>query len=611
MKGDAQVNGLLQLRGPLLAGALWSALACTLMYLQNSIGAVPLIWLPSAVAVASLYATPERRWPQMLGVLWLFQIGTSLALGQSPATALGFSVASLAEALICASIGIRLLGGRASGPRSFGDITGLFVAAMLGGVVGALIALPLRADRSLLDFGWWFLSTSLAVLSAAPVLLYVRNWIGFGEQNVRIWDHQANRGFVPVVAAMFALGLAVFASPSAALLPLLFVAIVFAVIRFGQFAAASGVLAYAAAATLVSFGGQSPAAFLASDPAVAGPILQALMLLMLATGLPIAAMLMTRDRLEAQLREQNAEQRDNLTILRLAETLAGIGRWHYDLRSGRQTWSPLMLELNGLAGELAPDPGNIRDLLPDGGGQLFGELAAHREDREPYSFEYRILPGDGNERTLRMHVTNEFDEHGERIALFAVAIDVTEQVLREEALHRARQRAIGLAAQAQQLANTDMLTGLANRRCTLDWLKRLMRASEEVGEPLTALIFDIDHFKRINDTHGHKTGDDVLRRVADLARAQLRTEDHVGRIGGEEFACILPGLSEREARNLAERLCRAVAEGSAADGLPRTTISVGLAVFREDDTPDSLLARADAALYKAKEAGRNQVRRAA
>jgi len=103
----------------------------------------------------------------------------------------------------------------------------------------------------------------------------------------------------------------------------------------------------------------------------------------------------------------------------------------------------------------------------------------------------------------------------------------------------------------------------------------------------------------------------VLERVAKLARAQVRSDDLVGRIGGEEFVCILPGLDAHAARALAERLCRAIAEGSEQGGLPRITVSVGLALARPGDTPESLLARADAALYEAKDGGRNQVRRAA
>ena len=316
-------------------------------------------------------------------------------------------------------------------------------------------------------------------------------------------------------------------------------------------------------------------------------------------------------RLEQRYREQNTALAENLTKLRLAERLAGLGCWHYDIRTGRQNWSEQMLEIHGLPRDLAPDPGNVRDLMPDGGKALFAEIACNRANREPYSLEVRIRAPDSAERILRMVVMNEFDESGERIALFGVAMDVTEQVLRERALDQARARAIGLAAEAQKLAMTDPLTGLANRRATLDWLGSLVGASDEDEDPLAVLMFDVDHFKRINDCFGHQTGDEVLKLVAELARAQLRTEDVVGRIGGEEFVCIVSGLSELETRGLAERLCRAIANGSEANSLPKTTISVGLARLRNGDTPEELLARADAALYEAKDGGRNQVRLAA
>lgn len=599
------------IRGPVLAAALWFACALLSLRLEAATDAKLLIWIPSAIAVASLYATPERRWPLVVAALGVAQVAIGLIAVGSLAMAAGFALANTIEAVICAGLGVKVLGGRGRGPQSFTDIVSLFAIAVTGCAAGALIALPFRPDAGAAEFLKWFLGTVLAVLAATPVLLYLRQWLGFGDQNVRFWVKERNRGFLLTTAALFALAVAVFALPHAALLPTLFVAIVFAVIRYGQLAAASGVIAYAAAGTLASLGGENPAPYLGADRETAALALGALMVLMLASALPIAAMLMIRDRLEAQLREQNAELHDNLTILNLAESLAGIGRWRYDLRTGAQQWSPLMLELNGLSRDLAPDPGNIRDLLPDGGEELFGALSAHRQSLEPYSFEYRIRMPDESERMLRIHVTNEFDDNGERSALFAVAIDVTDQVQREEALHRARQRAIGLAAEAQKLANTDQLTGLANRRCTLDWLERLVRASAEVDEPLATLIFDIDHFKLVNDTRGHQTGDEVLRRVAALARRELRTEDLVGRIGGEEFACILPGVSAAEARSLAERLCRAIAEGSGSGGLPRATISVGMAVYRKGDTPERLLARADAALYEAKQAGRNQVKRAA
>ncbi|HWK42816.1 MAG TPA: diguanylate cyclase [Croceibacterium sp.] len=570
------------------------------------------VWLPSAVAVAALFATPTRRWPVLLATLALFQFATmSLALGISAKTALALTFSNQVEALICTSLGIRVLGKRGKTPQSFTHVVGLFGSAVLGCAVSATIAFMFFESIGLTEMLRWFLASVLGVIAASPVFLCLRQWLGIGDQSVRFTQGEGKSGFPLAVAAMFGIGIIVLSMAHLALVPLLFVAVVFAVIRYGQLAAAFGVLAYTAAALLINLATGNPAAALGEDPSASGLVLQVQMLLMLATALPIAAMLLRHGDLAQKLRDQNEELHDNLTILNLAEQLAGLGRWHLDLQTGQQVWSPQMLALNGLPRELAPDPGDICGMLPDGGKRLMSELEAHRDDRRPYSFEYSVLPPNGDERTLRMHVTNEFDDAGVRVALFAVAMDVTEQVRREAALREARERAIGLAAEAQKLALTDTLTGLANRRATLDWLSRMVRASAQVGEPLAVLMFDVDFFKRINDCFGHQTGDEVLKHVAALARSQVRSEDMVGRVGGEEFVCILSGLEQAEARALAERLRHAIAEGSEREGLPRTTVSVGLALARPGDTPESLLARADMALYEAKEAGRNQVRRAA
>ena len=600
-----------QIRGPLVAGLLWSALALGSTYVRDTGGAVLLLWLPSAVAVAGLYATPSRRWPWLLAALFAFQMATFAYLGMPLERMLGYAFANQVEAVLCAGIGLRVLGGRPRGPETFAHFAGLFAAAVAGCSAGALLALPFRIEPSLAELAWWFLSSVLGVLAATPVLLYQRQWLGFGDQTVRFRSGNSQRGFLLSIAAMFLLAAGVFVSPLPGLMALLVVAIVFAVIRYGQLAAACGVIAYAAAGTLASLGGASPATSLGLEPFAAGLVVQGLMLLMLATTLPIAAMLMTRDRLEEGLRKSNEELRASLTILNLTQTLAGIGRWHYDLVTGKQEWSAQMLALNGLSPELGPDPGDLRHLLHDRGDALFARFAEHRDTRIPYSFEYVVHPPGGGERTLKINVFNEFDENRRRVGLFAAAMDVTEQVNRERALTKAREQAIELAAQAQKLANTDQLTGLANRRATLDWLETLVGPSQDIGEPLAVLMFDIDHFKQINDTHGHQAGDEVLREVAAIARSQIRAEDLVGRIGGEEFVCILSGLTGREARGLAERLCRAIADGTKASPGPWATTSVGLALLRKGDTVETLLARADAALYEAKQGGRNQVRRAA
>lgn len=597
------------------AAVLWSALALGSMLLRDKADSILLIWFPSAVSVATLYVLPRRGWPAALALLGIAQFASMWLYGLPVVRAAGMVAANAAEASVSAAIGLWVVGGRDRAPTTFGHIAGLFSAAVAGSIVGALVAGPFRSQPSLLELAWWFQASVLGILAGTPMLLYLRRRLGLGDYGARFRQADGKRGLGITLAGLFGLGTFVFVSPAATmlpvLLPVLVMAVVFTVIRYGQLAAAFGAIAYALAGTLASIGGRSPAPALNMLPFEAGLVLQALMLLMMATAMPIAAVLLNRDRLAAELKAQNARLNENLTILNLAKTLAGIGRWRYNLVSGEQDWSEQMLVLNGLSPELAPDPGDLRDLLPDGGATLLAQFAKHHDTRIPYSFDYTVRHPDGAERVLRMNVFNEFDESGERVALFAVAMDVTEQAQREQALREARERAIALAAEAQKLAMTDPLTGIANRRATFDWLGQLLPPSVEEGESLIVLLFDIDHFKRINDTFGHQTGDEVLKCVAQIARAQMRAEDLVGRIGGEEFIGLLSGLQPQTARTLAERLCQAVAEGTQAAGLPRTTISVGLAVCRADDTPERLVARADAALYEAKAGGRNQVRRAA
>ncbi len=171
-----------------------------------------------------------------------------------------------------------------------------------------------------------------------------------------------------------------------------------------------------------------------------------------------------------------------------------------------------------------------------------------------------------------------------------------------------------LYAQLHAAARTDLKTGLLN---ALTWEREAaasLLAARRAGRPASVLLIDIDHFKRVNDTHGHLVGDDVLRAIADVLRRQLRDEqDLLCRFGGEEFAVFLPGLDTTEAPKAADRLRRAVAEAvtPADDTLVQVTVSVGVAVAHPVSDPaievQELLARADVGLYRAKAEGRNQV----
>lgn len=161
----------------------------------------------------------------------------------------------------------------------------------------------------------------------------------------------------------------------------------------------------------------------------------------------------------------------------------------------------------------------------------------------------------------------------------------------------------------QQLALTDVLTGLPNRRFANEHLERQWAGSERSGSPLSCMLVDIDHFKKINDTHGHKTGDDALKRVSEVLHRTVRKQDVVCRFGGEEFLVICPDTPAEQAFQYAERLRRNVAETAAYCVGGRefnVTVSIGLA-SKKPALPNTeiLLQLADKRLYAAKNAGRN------
>lgn len=189
-----------------------------------------------------------------------------------------------------------------------------------------------------------------------------------------------------------------------------------------------------------------------------------------------------------------------------------------------------------------------------------------------------------------------------------VVLSVYAGALRER-LRESRRRLAATLDQVQRLISHDELTRTLNRRSLVERLRAEIGRCERSGGSFSLAIMDLDHFKSVNDSHGHAAGDEVLRGFAGAVHDAMRVSDVFGRYGGEEFLLILNGSSATGALEAAERIRAAVVSrdwSAAAPGLG-VTVSVGITAFRKGDTIESLLKRSDNALYEAKRTGRNRV----
>lgn len=242
-------------------------------------------------------------------------------------------------------------------------------------------------------------------------------------------------------------------------------------------------------------------------------------------------------------------------------------------------------------GEFAPER------QPD--GRLSAEVAAEKIAAalagEPQHFEWQPIRIDGT--PFDVEITLSRMMLGESVCLQAIVRDITQRRKQQQELLR--------------LAQVDTLTGLANRRHFIELAELELSRTLRHGGPLSVLMIDIDQFKRINDRYGHQTGDAVLQKFGALCREMLRDIDTVGRLGGEEFAVLLPKTGMIQAVEAAERLRQKVeaAEVALENVALRFTLSIGVSTLTESASSDvdALLNQADQALYEGKRAGRNRV----
>jgi len=231
---------------------------------------------------------------------------------------------------------------------------------------------------------------------------------------------------------------------------------------------------------------------------------------------------------------------------------------------------------------------------PDDAKEIAASLHDSARTLQSWHYEYRVvLPKQG----VRWRLGNARPEKLEdgSILWHGFITDITDRKQ--------------LQAELERQARVDTLTGLANRRHFTEQAERELSRALRHGTPLSALILDVDHFKAVNDTYGHKAGDLVLRKLSETCRATLRDVDVIGRLGGEEFGILLPMTGSREALETAQRLREVLAHTAVLleQGVALNfTVSIGVAQINDKETNlDTLFHQADLALYDAKRRGRN------
>jgi len=227
---------------------------------------------------------------------------------------------------------------------------------------------------------------------------------------------------------------------------------------------------------------------------------------------------------------------------------------------------------------------------PDGGVDIVLKTGM------PGTWKGFVQRKNGQRIPVESHISAIRDKLGDIIGAVEVFRDISAHVSLEQA-HR----------QLLHFARKDQLTGLYNRAATSELLKAEVERSSRYQQPLSVVMVDIDHFKRINDLYGHDSGDKVLAKIGNTFTFNLRNPDTMGRWGGEEFLIIAPGSDAQAAANFAERLRVLIEEIPLTEVPEQITASFGVAQLTKGQIPDKLLFQADQALYKAKETGRNKV----
>lgn len=573
-------------------GGLYFVLASAAAGLTRFDGGVAFLWPAGALLIATLFTWPRSRWPQALLACSLASSLATGLFGLGWPMALPFVLINLTEALVAARLMQPLRRDKTALGSTGWLVRFILAAGIFAPLVGAVMAGAFGTMIGLEPIGnalRFFAGHSLGNLTLVPfVLLIIDRRSG---RAVSLPPGRNRHEASLLLALVAAVTLATFWQTSQPLLFIPFMPVMFATFRLGRLGAIVSLVLVASIGGILTLIGHGPIQLIASDPGTKVQFLQFYLATLCLTALPAAAEL--RHRAELFRRLSESEQRYRMIAEHSSDIVMQLSI------DGRLTYvSPAIAHIGGY------DPHyligrDVRAMIAPIDVPTVQRMhaAVVANPGRSFSFEYRGITRSGERRWFESRVRAMKDSEGKVVATLSVIRDINERKVAEQTL--------------TQAAMTDALTGLPNRRAFFEAAAKASARASGDGPHCVAVI-DLDHFKRVNDVHGHDAGDAVLRQFAVQANALMRSGDTCARLGGEEFALLLPGTSLSEAVAICDRLRQAIAEMGVptASGMVRVTMSGGVAELNAEGLDDALK-RADLALYQAKAGGRDQLALAA
>lgn len=598
-----------QLGLAVVTGALFFVAAVLSDRVTRGPGGLETIWPGNALVLGILIARGRTRrdiWAIAMGGIvssLIFHVGRG-----DPPTMIGlFGLANIGESLT-AFVLLRYV--IRAGPifDRVSDVIALIGACVAASLVSATVfalgaACGVFRTGIVEGFLQWFGSSVLSELTIAPMaVILAQRSAACDLRAVRLRGVIETHLVLALVAIVTAL---IFRYTGMPLLFLIGPCVLLATFRLravGAVGAVAIVAVIAASATSMGYG-----PIVAAIEAGAGRVmlLQLFLACCFLTALPVAAMLTERDARADEARQ--LADSFKAVVENIEEVIFRIdraGRWAYL----NPAWG--LLQGHGCGESIGGDW--LARVEPDDRAALDARLQAVLSgEAKQARCAARFATATGI-RWMEIYVQGLRGHDGEIGGATGTLRDIDDRKRLEDHVMRAKSHAEQRAQEATLLASTDELTGIANRRAFMRQLDREVTGAAEFGWPLAVAIFDVDHFKTVNDLHGHATGDQVLQLIAARAGGAVRSGDLVGRLGGEEFGILMPRATAQDAALVAERVRLAIeTPRPEEDDLPCVTVSIGLAARENEREAGLLLAAADTALYAAKGAGRNRVRIAA